>query len=55
MNALANSQCEELRKFIDRCGLDAARTPTFARYTGREAESDRKKVAAGAPAGRPLG
>lgn len=45
MNALANSQREELEKFIDGCGLSQAMTPTFARYTGQESDSERKDVA----------
>ncbi|GMN03906.1 DEAD/DEAH box helicase [Erythrobacter sp. MTPC3] len=49
MNALANSQREELEKFIEDCGLDANLKPTFARYTGQEKESEREKVAANPP------
>jgi Lhr-like helicase len=49
MNALANSQREELEKFIEHCGLDASLKPTFERYTGQEKESDREKVAANPP------
>ena len=49
MNALANSQREELEKFIDECGLDPSLKPTFARYTGQEQESERRTVAAEAP------
>jgi len=36
MNALANSQLEELRKFIEQSGLPDNLRPTFARYTGQE-------------------
>jgi ATP-dependent helicase YprA (DUF1998 family) len=39
MNALANSQREELEKFIEGCGLDPEMRPTFARYTGQEQEA----------------
>lgn len=49
MNALANSQREELEKFIEHCGLDPSLKPTFARYTGQEQDSERKAVAANAP------
>lgn len=49
MNALANSQREELEKFIQGCGIDPKMQPTFARYTGQEQESERKKVADLAP------
>lgn len=49
MNALANSQREELEKFIEGCGLDPTLKPTFARYTGQEQDSERKAVAGNAP------
>lgn len=49
MNALANSQREELEKFIDGCGLPPDMRPTFARYTGQEQENERKQVANNAP------
>jgi ATP-dependent helicase YprA (DUF1998 family)/very-short-patch-repair endonuclease len=42
MNALANSQEEELRKFIDH-GVDR-RPVSFARYTGQEGEERRKEI-----------
>ena len=42
MNALANSQEEELRKFLDH-GLEG-RPATFARYTGQEDEERRKEI-----------
>jgi ATP-dependent helicase YprA (DUF1998 family)/very-short-patch-repair endonuclease len=42
MNALANSQGEELRKFLDH-GVDG-RPVTFARYTGQEDEEQRKEI-----------
>ncbi|AGH51753.1 DEAD/DEAH box helicase-like protein (plasmid) [Sphingomonas sp. MM-1] len=45
MNALANSQQEELEKFIGECGLSDGMKPTFARYTGQEKEAERKRVA----------
>ncbi|MCX7864893.1 MAG: DEAD/DEAH box helicase, partial [Novosphingobium sp.] len=49
MNALANSQREELDKFIKDCGLDASMKPSFARYTGQEQDSEREAVAADPP------
>ena len=45
MNALANSQLEELTKFIGEAGLDEDIEPTFARYTGQEPEARRKEIA----------
>jgi ATP-dependent helicase YprA (DUF1998 family) len=39
MNALANSQREELSKFLDQSGLPETLRPTFARYTGLEIRS----------------
>ena len=49
MNALANSQHEELSKFIGRCGLPGDLKPTFARYTGQEQDAERKQVADAVP------
>nr|WP_313634773.1 DEAD/DEAH box helicase [Brevundimonas diminuta] len=49
MNALANSQREELEKFIKDSGLSDDLKPTFARYTGQEPEHERKRIAAEAP------
>ena len=43
MNALANSQMDELRKFIGQVSGD--RPITFARYTGQEDKDDRRRVA----------
>ncbi|MDP9355799.1 MAG: DEAD/DEAH box helicase [Chloroflexota bacterium] len=49
MNALCNSQLEELRKFLV-CGYDDGRPPvTFARYTGQESTQDRERIAANPP------
>lgn len=39
MNALANSQLEELTKFVGKNG-----PVTFKRYTGQESDADRKKI-----------
>lgn len=49
MNALANSQREELEKFIGDCGLDHHHKPTFARYTGQEGDAERQRVANNPP------
>jgi ATP-dependent helicase YprA (DUF1998 family) len=35
MNALANSQMQELEKFVEQSGLPDGLKPTFARYTGQ--------------------
>lgn len=49
MNALCNSQMEELEKFLH-VGYAANQEPvTFARYTGQESESDRQKIAESPP------
>ena len=44
MNALANSQIEELRKFVDQSGLPEKLRPTFERYTGQEESVDRDRI-----------
>src|SRR5262245_7798720 len=44
MNALANSQCEEIDKFIKQSGLPDHLRPTFARYTGQESEEERERI-----------
>lgn len=49
MNALANSQLEELEKFIGGSDLDDHLKPTFARYTGQEGDTERQRVAANPP------
>lgn len=47
MNALANSQLEELKKFL---GSDPAKRPvTFGRYTGQESDEERQAMAANPP------
>jgi len=47
MNALANSQLEELKKFL---GSDpATRAVTFARYTGQESKPEREDMASTPP------
>ncbi len=44
MNALANSQREELNKFLDQSGLPENLRPTFARYTGQESQDERERI-----------
>lgn len=49
MNALANSQGEELKKFL-RAGYPDGRGPvTFARYTGQESDEERNRIIAEPP------
>lgn len=45
MNALANSQLEELEKYIGESGLSDDLKPTFRRYTGQETDSQRDEIA----------
>jgi Lhr-like helicase len=49
MNALANSQLEELEKFVGDSGLPDHLKPTFARYTGQESVSERSRIADNPP------
>ena len=44
MNALANSQMNELEKFIDQADLPEKLRPTFARYTGQEDQDERDLI-----------
>jgi Lhr-like helicase len=44
MNALANSQMNELEKFIDQADLPENLRPTFARYTGQEDQDERDLI-----------
>ena len=44
MNALANSQIEELRKYVDQSGVPDKLRPTFERYTGQEEASERERI-----------
>ena len=44
MNALANSQREEIDKFIKQSGLPDQLRPTFARYTGQESAEERERI-----------
>lgn len=49
MNALANSQCEELEKFL-KAGYPTGHDPvTFGRYTGQESQEEREAMAANPP------
>ena len=43
MNALANSQMEELAKFVD-WGFGGDSPVTYGRYTGQESQSDRERL-----------
>ena len=47
MNALANSQLEELDKFMS--NVNGPKPVTFARYTGQEDEEERRRVADNPP------
>ena len=49
MNALANSQVEELRKFLDFGFAESERPVTFARYTGQEKPDERRRILADPP------
>ena len=49
MNALANSQLEELEKFIGGSGLEEKLRPTFSRYTGQESDAERQAIAKAKP------
>ncbi len=44
MNALANSQLEELRKFVNQSELPERLRPTFERYTGQEGADERERI-----------
>lgn len=47
MNALANSQLEELNKYVD--NVPGARPVTFERYTGQEKTEERQRIAENPP------
>lgn len=49
MNALANSQMEELRKFLEYGYTDGEQPVTFARYTGQESPDERRRILAEPP------
>ncbi|HEY8594855.1 MAG TPA: DEAD/DEAH box helicase [Devosiaceae bacterium] len=44
MNALANSQMQELEKFIEQSELPLDLRPTYARYTGQETQQERDNI-----------
>lgn len=48
MNALANSQLNELERFLKR-GFGNTPPVTFARYTGQESDEERKRIQANPP------
>jgi ATP-dependent helicase YprA (DUF1998 family) len=49
MNALANSQYGELRKFLNDGYPDGKGPVTFARYTGQESDEERQRIMANPP------
>ena len=49
MNALANSQINEITKFLDQSGLPEKLLPTCARYTGQERDDERDRIRARKP------
>jgi ATP-dependent helicase YprA (DUF1998 family) len=49
MNALANSQCGELEKFLKYDYPDGQGPVTFARYTGQEPDEERQRIIADPP------
>lgn len=49
MNALANSQIEEIKNYIEQSDLPEHLRPVVRRYTGQESQSDRHKIAANPP------
>ena len=49
MNALANSQLEEIRKFLSRAAVRRELLPTVERYTGQEDQSTRQRIASNPP------
>jgi superfamily II DNA/RNA helicase len=49
MNALANSQLEELQKYVGDSGLEDRLRPTYRRYTGQESDAERREIATSKP------
>ena len=49
MNALANSQLGELKKFLQHGFPDGKGAVTFERYTGQESDEDKKRIMANPP------
>ncbi len=48
MNALANSQLDELKKYVDQAG-NGKTSVTFARYTGQENTEEKQKILSNPP------
>ena len=44
MNALANSQIKELKKFVEQSGVPMHLRPTYERYTGQESSDERERI-----------
>ena len=49
MNALANSQMNEIDKFISQSGLPSDLKPIVRRYTGQESQEERRRIADNPP------
>ncbi|GAB1717625.1 MAG: RNA helicase [Nitrobacter sp.] len=49
MNALANSQINEIEKFISQSGLPSEIKPVVRRYTGQESQEERQRIADNPP------
>lgn len=49
MNALANSQINEVEKFIAQSGLPSEIKPVVRRYTGQESQEERQRIADNPP------
>ena len=49
MNALCNSQPEELNKYLQQGYGEGNEPVTFARYTGQESAQDRERIASNPP------
>lgn len=49
MNALANSQINEIEKFISQSGLPSEIKPVVRRYTGQESPEERQRIADNPP------
>jgi superfamily II DNA/RNA helicase len=49
MNALANSQVEEMKKFLQFGYSEGGEPVTFARYTGQESKDERRRILAEPP------
>ena len=49
MNALANSQINEIEKFIGQSGLPTEVKPIVRRYTGQESQEERQRIADNPP------